>query len=172
MPSAQSPKSVGAPSKVEVTADSPLPRGSHRSYDGNILAGLTCQAWFVTRTLLLAVAMTIGLAVSCGSSSSGASSKEGTLAGVLELGSTVPGGSPEGVEGTITLGKSGGHILTTPARSDGKFSLKVPAGSYTVTGHSPKFVVENGDSTCYGPTTPVQVNAGQTSSVVVSCPTK
>ena len=52
-------------------------------------ACLTCQAFFVTKTLAVAIALTIGLGVSCGNPSSAANSKDGTLAGVLELGITA-----------------------------------------------------------------------------------
>lgn len=78
--------------------------------------------------------------------------------------------------GTITMKAAEGKTVTTTARSDGKFTARVPVGTYTVTGRTPRFIVNGSEGTCvsvssHGPIS-VVVAAGQAVSVTVVCPTK
>lgn len=124
----------------------------------------------------------LGLVLVAGCSSSSTSSPtstgptSGMVTGVLQLGSAVAGGSPQRVSGTITLKSAEGKTTTTPAGSDGTFSVSVPAGAYTVTGRTPMFIINGTEGTCVNESTggqaPLDVAAGQTVSVTVVCPTK
>ncbi|HEX6393733.1 MAG TPA: hypothetical protein VFZ97_09840 [Acidimicrobiales bacterium] len=116
------------------------------------------------------------LAAGCASSATSHNSARGNLAGVLELSSAVPEGSPRPVPGTITMTAADGTTLTTAAGSDGRFLARIAAGAYSVTAHSPMFIINGADGICSaesdtGPT-PVTVTAGRTVSVTVVCPTK
>ena len=69
-----------------------------------------------------------------------------------------------------------GRTVTATAGTNGAFSARVAAGSYTVTGRSPQFIVNGTEGTCTaeagsGPDA-VQVLPDKTVSVTVVCPTK
>ena len=125
--------------------------------------------------VLAGVLLTI-TAGGCSGSSTAHGLSDGTLVGVLELSSAVPGGSARGVPGTITMHEANATTRTADAGSDGKFSTTVPAGWYIVTGRSAMFIINGKQGTCVidssnGPQ-PVHVTVGQTTSVTVECPTK
>ena len=66
-----------------------------------------------------------------------------------------------------------GGRMRAKAGSDGKFSLQVPAGSYTVTGQSPMFVINGREGTCTAlPGSATTITAGQSTTVTVVCPEK
>jgi hypothetical protein len=73
---------------------------------------------------------------------SGPSPADGTVTGHLygvggpAVGATPP--SPRPWPGTVTLVGPGVH-RGVPVGADGTFSVVVPAGRYTVTGHSPNY---------------------------------
>ena len=98
----------------------------------------------------------------------------GTLTGVLQLGGGPAGAQSKGVAGTITLKPSGGGTpFTANAGPDGKFSVQVPAGSYTVTGRSPMFIINDSEGTCVAlPGGATTITAGQSTTVTVDCPEK
>ncbi len=101
----------------------------------------------------------------------------GTVQGRYELegGPIQPGGSPPPVRplaGTVTFRGPGARI-SARAGTTGRFSVRLPAGSYAVSGRSPSIreqlpdghVVEGG---CSAPQT-VRVRAGQTERITVRC---
>ena len=113
------------------------------------------------------------LAGACSSSPTAGSTRTGTLTGVLQLSGGAPGGQPQGVPGTIHLKSGGGAPMTAKAGSDGKFSLQLPAGSYTVIGQSPMFVINGSEGTCTAlPGGATTITAGQITTVSVECPEK
>jgi hypothetical protein len=82
--------------------------------------------------LTLAAVCLAGFATAC----SGPGPADGTLTGHLYgVGGPAPG-SPRPWSGTVTVTGSGVH-LDVPVGADGAYSVKVPPGRYTVTGHSP-----------------------------------
>lgn len=113
-------------------------------------------------------------AVTGTSSSSAGLTYPGTLTGVLQLSGGPAGAQSTGVAGTITLKPSGGGSpIVANAASDGKFSVQVPNGSYTVTGRSPMFLINNSEGTCVAlPGGATTITAGQSTTVTVECPEK
>jgi hypothetical protein len=94
-------------------------------------------------------------------------SGNGVVLGALEaVGGPGPGTSRP-LRGAITLRDSAGMAFTATAGSDGVFSVRVPAGSYSITGRSPLY--DGGNTDCDS-SQPVTVTAGATSRVVVVCP--
>jgi hypothetical protein len=90
----------------------------------------------------------------------------GVVLGTLEaVGGPAPG-TPRPLRGSITLRDSGGTAFTATAGSDGVFSVRVPPGSYTITGRSPLYDSGNVDCPSIAPAT---VTAGATIRVVVAC---
>lgn len=133
----------------------------------------------IVGTMTLAI-----LAVACSSSSTadvtGSTSSTslgaqvGTLTGVLQLSGGPVGAQSKGVAGTITLKPSGGGSpITATAGSDGKFSMQAPAGSYTVTGQSPMFIINGGEGTCVtGTGSATTITSGHSTTVTIDCPEK
>jgi hypothetical protein len=152
---------------------------SQRQSPGGPRPTLGMEAWdtvAMLKALVVSGALIAILAGACSSSSTSRDSTNGTLTGVLELESAVPGGSPQGIPGRITMQAISGTPRTATAGSDGKFSAEVPAGSYAVTGHSPMFIVNDIQGDCSYDTgngsTSVKVTGGQTTSITLGCPTK
>jgi photosystem II stability/assembly factor-like uncharacterized protein len=95
-------------------------------------------------------------------------SGNGVVLGALEaVGGPAPG-TPRPLRGAITLRDSAGTAFTATAGSDGVFSVRVPTGSYTITGRSPLYDSGNVDCHSIAPA-PVTVTAGATIRVVVAC---
>jgi hypothetical protein len=89
----------------------------------------------------------------------------GTLTGHLYgVGGPAPG-APRPWPGTVTLTGSGGH-RDIQVSADGRFSVLVPAGTYTVAGRSPRYASGAGVCRAAGPAT---VTAGHRTSVDVQC---
>jgi hypothetical protein len=129
------------------------------------------------RGLVIAGAVAAIATGACSSSSTTNAPNSGKLAGQLQLASTTAGGSPpQGVSGVIMMQEKAGTTRTATAGSDGAFSATVPARSYTVTGRSPMFILNGSQGLCVaesgsGPA-PVEVRAGETTSITIVCPTK
>ena len=84
--------------------------------------------------LLLAAVCLAGSCAAC----SGPSPADGTVTGHLYgVGGPAPG-LPRPWPGTVTLNGSGVH-RDVPVGASGTYSVTVPAGRYTVTGHSPRY---------------------------------
>ncbi len=73
------------------------------------------------------------------------------------------------VAGSITI--QGDAERTVEVGSDGAFSIAVPPGRYTLTGHSPQYNVNGGEGLCRG-VKPVVVRTGAITSVDVGCDMK
>jgi RNA polymerase sigma-70 factor, ECF subfamily len=89
-----------------------------------------------------------------------------SISGTLHsAGGPAPGvGTP--LPGTVTATDTNGATFDAVAGADGKFSLSVPAGAYTLTGTSPRY--ESGAGKCQGGV--FLVNGGSaTSGVTVAC---
>lgn len=90
----------------------------------------------------------------------------GFVRGTLEaVGGPAPG-APRPLKGSISLRDSVGTIFTATAGSDGVFLVRVPIGTYAITGRSPLYNSGNADCPSSGPVT---LTAGATIRVVVAC---
>ena len=114
--------------------------------------------------LLPVMAASVSLA-SC-SSPDGPPGPTGTLTGTLQAVGGPPGVGPRALSGQITLHGSSGHITGITVGANGRFSVPVPVGTYTVSGQSPQY--EGGTGVCRA-SGPVIVTEGVTSNVEVDC---
>ena len=73
---------------------------------------------------------------------------------------------PRDLSGQITLHGSSGNIATIAVGANGRFSVPVAVGTYTVSARSPQY--EGGTADCNA-SGPVTVTKGVTSSVEVDC---
>ena len=80
------------------------------------------------------------------------------------------GGPPRGparpLNGSIALRNSDGTVFTATTTSDGVFLVRLPIGTYAITGRSP--VYESGDADCRS-SGPATLTVGATIHVVVVC---
>lgn len=91
---------------------------------------------------------------------------DGVVVGTLEaVGGPAPG-TPRPLSGAIALRDSAGAAFTGTAGTDGMFSVRVPIGSYTITGRSPLYDGGNTDCSSSGPVT---VTPGATIRILVTC---
>ena len=96
---------------------------------------------------------------------SGHNRAEGTLAGHLYgVGGPAPG-LPRPWPGTVTLAGPGVH-RDVPVGASGSYSVTVPAGRYTITGHSPLY--GSGTYLCQA-TGAAAVTSGHTAKADVLC---
>jgi hypothetical protein len=101
----------------------------------------------------------------CTAACSGQNPASGTLSGHLYgVGGPAPG-SPRPWPGTVTLTGPGVH-RDVPVGASGTYSVVVPAGSYTVVGHSPLY--ESGAGLCQATGT-ATVTTGHTTRADVLC---
>jgi hypothetical protein len=115
-------------------------------------------------SLLPVMAVSVSLA-SC-SSPNGPPGVTGTLTGTLQAVGGPPGVGPRALSGQITLHGSSGHITGIAVGANGRFSVPVPVGKYTVSGQSPQY--KGGTADCHA-SGPVTVTKGVTRSVEVDC---
>lgn len=90
----------------------------------------------------------------------------GVVQGTLEaVGGPAPGpGRP--LKGSITLRESDGTAFTATVGSDGVFVVRVPTGTYAITGRSPLY--EGGNTDCVSSGS-VILSVGATIDVIVTC---
>lgn len=97
--------------------------------------------------------------------SAGTASAEGTLTGHLyAVGGPAPG-APRPWPGTVTLTGSGVH-LAIDVGAGGRYSVRVPAGTYAVAGRSPLY--QDGAGACRA-VGPVTVASGHRTEADVLC---
>jgi hypothetical protein len=126
---------------------------------------------FPSICLTLAAACLAGLAAACSSPRpaaghpAAAAPVTGTLAGHLYgVGGPAPG-APRPWPGTVTLTGPGVH-RDIQVGASGRFSVLVPAGTYTVAGRSPRYGSGAGGCRAAGPAT---VTAGHRTQADVLC---
>ena len=119
----------------------------------------------LTLLSLLPVMAASVLLASC-SSPNGPPGPTGTLTGTLQAVGGPSGEGPRALSGQVTLHGSSGHIAGITVGANGRFSVPVPVGTYTVSGQSPQY--EGGTADCQA-SGPVTVTKGVTSSVEVDC---
>jgi photosystem II stability/assembly factor-like uncharacterized protein len=96
--------------------------------------------------------------------------QSGLIDGTLEaVGGAAPG-TPRPLSGSITLRNSDGRVFTATAGSGGVFTVRVPIGTYTVTGRSPLY--DSGSANCYSGGPATVTGAGETIHVIVACSEK
>ncbi len=91
---------------------------------------------------------------------------EGTLDGKLQAVGGPAGTGPRPLSGSVTFHGSDGNIATIDLSANGRFSVHLPVGRYTVAGRSPQF--EGGAGECQAPG-PVTVTNDVTSLVDIVC---
>jgi hypothetical protein len=119
----------------------------------------------LTLLSLLSVMAASVLLASCSSPNS-PPGPTGTLTGTLQGAGGPPGDGPRSLNGRITLYGSGGHITDISVGANGRFSVPITVGTYTVSGNSPRY--EGGSAQCHA-AGPVTVTKGATSNVQVDC---
>ena len=80
-----------------------------------------------------------------------------------------PGVGPRGLSGQVTLHGSSGYVTGITVGANGRFSVPVGVGQYTVSGQSPQY--KGGDAVCRA-AEPVTVTKGVTTKVKVDCEKK
>jgi len=107
-------------------------------------------------------------ALCAGVSVAGCSSppNEGTLDGTLQAVGGPAGTMPRPLSGSVTFHGSDGNIATIDLSDNGRFSVHLPVGRYTVAGRSPQF--EGGAGECQAPG-PVTVTNDVTSRAKIDC---
>ena len=116
--------------------------------------------------LALLPVMAASLSLAGCSSPNGPPGPTGTLTGTLQAVGGPPGDGPRALGGQITLHGPSGHLTGITVGADGRFSLPVGVGKYTVSGQSPQY--QGGTADCHAPG-PVTVANGVTSRVEVDC---
>ena len=110
-----------------------------------------------------------GMTLASCSSPTGPPGPTGTLTGTLQAVGGRPGAGPRALAGQVTLYGANGTKFSITARANGRFSLPVTVGTYTVTGRSPQY--KGGTADCQAPG-PVTVTKGVTSTVEIDCQEK
>ncbi len=118
--------------------------------------------------LLVVVVASVRLANNFGSPN-GPQGPTGTLTGMLQAVGGPAGVIPRALSGQVTLHGSSGHITGITVGADGRFSVPVSVGRYTVSGQSPQY--EGGDAICHA-AKPVTVTKGVTTNVRIDCAEK
>ena len=90
----------------------------------------------------------------------------GTLTGTFQAVGGPSGASPRALSGQVTAQRSNGARDIISVGANGRFSVPVPVGTYTVSGQSPQY--EGGTADCKA-SGPVTVTKGLTSSVKIDC---
>jgi hypothetical protein len=90
----------------------------------------------------------------------------GQVTGVLVLNAGPAGGGP--LPGTVVLQSDNGKTFWMHVGNDGVFQFRVPAGTYTATGQSPKFIWNDAEALCLSHGSLV-VRAGGTTTTTVIC---
>jgi hypothetical protein len=110
-----------------------------------------------------AVLALVLIATSCGAAPT---VETGVVQGMLEaVGGPAPG-TPRPLQGSITLRDSDATIFTATVGSDGAFLVRVPIGTYAITGRSQVYDSGSVDCTSSGPVT---LTVGATIRVLVAC---
>jgi hypothetical protein len=118
----------------------------------------------LTLIYLLPVMAAVLLA-SC-SSPTGPPGPTGTLTGALRAVGGPPGDGLRALSGQVTLHGSSGHISGVTVGANGRFSVPVPVGTYSVSARSPQH--KGGTGVCRA-SGPVTVTKDVTSRVEVDC---
>lgn len=114
--------------------------------------------------VLVVVALVVRL-VNFGSPN-GLQGPTGTLTGTLQAEGGLPGAGPRPLSGQVTLQGPDGHLTGISVGANGRFSVPVAVGTYTLSGQSPQY--QGGNATCHAAET-VTVTKGVTTHVQVDC---
>jgi hypothetical protein len=111
-------------------------------------------------------AVLAGAALMAAGCSNGPSGPAGTVAGIyIRVGG--PANTPNlPLPGTISFRGKGGSVITLSSDSSGRFSGRLPVGTYTVTAASS--LVNDGKNACSRPQT-ARVAAGKTIKITLIC---
>ena len=116
--------------------------------------------------LVPVMAISVSLASCNLSAPNGPPGPTGTLTGTLQAVGGPPDAGPRALSGEVTLHESNGRGDVITVGANGRFSLPVAVGKYTVSGRSPQY--GGGTAECHAPG-PVTVTKGVTSTAEVDC---
>jgi hypothetical protein len=116
--------------------------------------------------LLLFVVVVASVRLANFGSPNGPQGPTGTLTGLLQAVGGPPGVGPRALGGQVTLHGSSGHMTGITVGPNGRFSVPVGVGQYTVSGQSPQY--KGGNAVCHA-AQPVTVTKGVTTNVKVDC---
>jgi hypothetical protein len=91
--------------------------------------------------------------------------KWGEVTGMMETGGGVAPGKVYGIPGKVILTPKNGRAYTVEVGKSGKFSVRVPVGTYQVVGYSPDITSQNGAEVPIKAWSPTVVTAGHTTMV-------
>ena len=117
-------------------------------------------------SLILLAVMAAGMTLASCSSPDAPPGPTGTLTGTLQAVGGPSGVGPRALSGHVTLHGPNGRRAIISVGANGRFSVPVPVGTYTVSGQSPQY--EGGTADCKA-SGPVTVTKGLTSSVKIDC---
>lgn len=117
-----------------------------------------------TAGLVLIAAMTMG-AKGCGGKDTAAYPAGGVISGMLEAVGGPAGIAPRPLPGQVSA-MGGGHAYHVAVGQNGDYAMNVPAGTYTITGHSPLY--QSGALSCQAQG-PVAVRSSTQTSADVYC---
>lgn len=95
--------------------------------------------------------------------------RTGTVTGRLMLDAGVVASGYHGLPGTVRFIGSGGTGATVRVADDGRFTVRLRAGTYKAVGSSPRFLTGQPSMMPCNGRSPVAVRAGRTTSVIVVC---
>lgn len=119
--------------------------------------------------LIPVMAASVALASCNLSSPNGPPGPTGTLTGTLQAVGGPAGVGPRALSGQVTLHGSNGTGGIVTVGANGRFSVPVTVGTYTISGRSPQY--EGGAAECQA-SGPVNVTKGATSRLEVDCQRK
>ena len=133
---------------------------------------MTRREWRLTRpatrrqsvTLALALLAISTIAVGCSTPSH--EDMLATITGTLKVLPPEFPGTPQLVSGTVTLSGQN-HVFTVTVGKSGRYAVRVPPGTYTVTGRSPVYGLNQ--MTCRAPSEVIAV-LGAKAEADVDCP--
>jgi hypothetical protein len=117
-------------------------------------------------SLVPVMAASVSLASCDLSSPNGPPGPTGTLTGTLQTVGGPLGAGPRALSGQVTLHESNGRGGIITVGANGRFSVPVTVGTYTVTGQSRQYGEDTAVCRASGP---VVVTKGVTSNVEVDC---
>jgi hypothetical protein len=95
-------------------------------------------------------------------------SPPGTVSGFFETNGGPPNTAPRLLSGTVVFTSSNGKDRPLEVKSDGSIVIRLAAGTWTATGHSPLVMSGSHEENCRS-TAPIVVHSGRTTHANVIC---
>jgi hypothetical protein len=95
-------------------------------------------------------------------------SPPGTVSGFFETSGGPPNAAPRPLSGTVVFTSSSGNSRALEVRANGSIVIRLAAGTWTATGHSPLVMSGSHEESCRS-TAPIVVHSGRTTHANVIC---